>query len=150
MLDNSPSVYERLQALLPAAPPVRREHWLAEQRFPTGRWGSSLRSFSQVIFINHPLSGALLLLGFLLQSPWMALLAVVGMAAANSVSRLLNLGPSLRDNGIHGFNGALVGCAAAVLAESSSLFDAALLAIFVAVGGGLTTVMIELWRRRFH
>ena len=150
MLDNSPSVYETLQALLPAAPPVRREHWLAEQRFPTGRWGSSLRSFSQVIFINHPLSGALLLLGFLLQSPWMALLAVVGMAAANSVSRLLNLGPSLRDNGIHGFNGALVGCAAAVLAESSSLFDAALLAIFVAVGGGLTTVMIELWRRRFQ
>lgn len=150
MLDNSQSVYERLQALLPAPPPVRQEHWLAEGRFPTGRWGSALRSFSQVIFINHPLSGALLLLGFLLQSPWMALLAVIGMAAANTVSRLLNLGQTLRDQGIHGFNGALVGCAAAVLAESISLFDAALMAIFVAVGGGLTTVMIELWRRRFH
>ncbi|KZR84658.1 Urea transporter [Prochlorococcus marinus str. MIT 1342] len=80
----------------------------------------------------------------------MALLAVVGMAAANTVSRLPNLGQSLRDQGIHGFNGALVGCAAAVLSESSSLFDAALMAIFVALGGGLTTVMIELWRRRFH
>ena len=150
MLDNSPSVYETLQALLPAPPPVRQQHWLAEERFPTGRWGSALRSFSQVIFINHPLSGALLLLAFLLQSPWMALLALVGMAAANTVSRLLNLGQTLREQGIHGFNGALVGCAAAVLSESSSLFDAALVAIFVAVGGGLTTVMIELWRRRFH
>ncbi len=150
MLDNSPSVYERLQALLPAPPPVSRHHWLAEHRFPTGRWGIALRSFSQVIFINHPLSGALLLLAFLLQSPQMAVFAVVGMAAANTVSRLLNLGQSLRDQGIHGFNGALVGCAAAFLSESSSLFDAARMAIFVALGGGLTTMLIELWRRRFH
>ena len=147
---DAPSIYELLQALLPAPPPVRQQHWLAEERFPAGRWGSALRSFSQVIFINHPLSGALLLLAFLLQSPWMALFAGVGMAAANSVSRLLNLGQSLRDQGIHGFNGALVGCAAAVLSESSSLADAARMAIFVAIGGGLTTVMIELWRRRFH
>ena len=145
-----PSVYELLQALLPPPPPVKQQSLLAEQHFPTGRWGSALRSFSQVIFINHPLSGALLLLAFLLQSPWMALLAVIGMAAANTVSRLLNLGQSLRDQGIHGFNGALVGCAAAVLSESSTISNTALTTVFVALGGGLTTVMIELWRRRFH
>ncbi len=150
MQADAPSTYELMQPLLPPPPQVRRRSLLAEQHFPTGQWGSGLRSFSQVIFINHPLSGALLLLAFLLQSPWMALLAVVGMAAANTVSSLLNLGQNLRDQGIHGFNGALVGCAAAVLLDSSSVSDAGLIAISVVIGGGLTTVMIELWRRRFH
>ena len=150
MQADTPSIYELLQALLPAPPKLRQQHWLSEQRYPTGRWGSGLRSFSQVIFINHPLSGALLLLAFLLQSPWMAFLAVVGMAAANTVSRLLNLGQILRHQGIHGFNGVLVGCAGAVLLESSSPADAALIAVAVALGGGVTTLLIELWRRRFH
>ena len=150
MQADAPSVYELLQALLPAPAPVKRQSLLAERHFQKSPWGSGLRSFSQVIFINHPLSGALLLLAFLLQSPWMALLAVVGVVAANSASRLLNLGQSLREQGIHGFNGALVGCAAAVLSDSSSLSDHGLIAALVTLGGGLTTVMLELWRRRFH
>ena len=150
MQADAPSIYELIQPLLPPPPQVRRQSLLAEQHFPTGQWGSGLRSFSQVIFINHPLSGALLLLAFLLQSPWMALLAVVGMAAGNTLSSLLNLGQNLRDQGIHGFNGALVGCAAAVLSNSISVSDAWLIAVLVVIGGGLTTVIIELWRRRFH
>jgi urea transporter len=117
MQAETPSIYEPLQALLPPPPQVRRQNLLSEQHFSKGLWSSGLRSFSQVIFINHPVSGAVLLLAFLLQSPWMALLAVVGMATANSVSSLLNLGKSLRDQGVHGFNGALVGCAAAVLSD---------------------------------
>ena len=149
MQADAPSVYELLQALLPAPAPVKQQSLCAERPFQKGPWGSGLRSFSQVIFINHPLSGALMLLAFLLQSPWMALLAVVGAVAANSASRLLNLGQTLRDQGIHGFNGALVGCAAAVLSDSSSVSNAGLIAVLVALGGGLTTVMIELWRRRF-
>ena len=150
MQADAPSVYELLQALLPAPAPVKRQSLLAERHFQRGPWGSGLRSFSQVIFINHPLSGAVLLLAFLLQSPWMALLAGIGVVAANSASRLLNLGRNLRDQGIHGFNGALVGCAAAVLSDSSSVSYAGLIALLVALGGGLTTVMVELWRRRFH
>ena len=150
MQADAPSVYELLQALLPAPAPDKRQSLLPERHFQRGPWGSGLRSFSQVIFINHPLSGALLLLAFLLQSPWMALLAVIGVVAANSASRLLNLGQSLREQGIHGFNGALVGCAAAVLSDSSSLSDHGLIAALVTLGGGLTTVMLELWRRRFH
>ena len=145
------SIYQLLQALLPPPPaPVGGKGLFAEQHFQAGPWESGLRSFSQVIFINHPLSGGLLLLAFLIQSPWMALLAVLGMAAANAVSKLLNLGQSLRDQGIHGFNGALVGCAAAVLADSRSVVDAGLIAVLVAFGGGLTTLILELWRRRFH
>ena len=150
MQADAPSVYELLQALLPAPAPVKRQSLLAERHFQRGPWGSGLRSFSQVIFINHPLSGAVLLLAFLLQSPWMALLAGIGVVAANSASRLLNLGRNLRDQGIHGFNGALVGCAAAVLSDSSSVSYAGLIAVLVALGGSLTTVMVELWRRRFH
>ncbi|NCG15722.1 MAG: urea transporter [Synechococcales cyanobacterium H12SWP_bin.12] len=150
MQADVPSVYKLLQSLLPPPPPVKQQSLFTEQHFWAGPWGSGLRSFSQVIFINHPLSGGLLLLAFLIQSPWMALLAVIGMTTANSISRSLNLGQNLRNQGIHGFNGALVGCAAAVLSDFSSLFDAGLIAVLVALGGGLTTVMIELWRQRFH
>jgi urea transporter len=75
MQADAPSVYELLQALLPAPAPVKQQSLCAERPFQKGPWGSGLRSFSQVIFINHPLSGALMLLAFLLQSPWMALLA---------------------------------------------------------------------------
>ena len=150
-IDNH-SVFELLKALLPPPPPARRAAGFAGfgKRFASSPWLSSLRSFSQVIFINHPLSGALLLLAFLLVSPWMALLAGVGMAAANLTSRLLGLASTLRDQGIHGFNGVLVGCAGASLLHTSALNRVGLVVSLVALGGSLTTLMLELWSGCFH
>ena len=152
MQAESPSVYERLQTLLPAPKPIEPTGWLNRARALEGPWARGLRSVSQVIFINHPLSGALLLLAFWLSSPWMAGWALVGMTAANGVSHWMRLSPELRNQGIHGFNGVLVGCATAALANTPmpSAANAAQLTLLVAIGGGLTTWMIELWRLRFH
>ncbi len=146
------SLFELLQVLLPPPPPVRRavRGGVFSNRFSLSPWLSWLRSFSQVIFINNPLSGALLLLAFLLGSPWMALLAVVGMAAANLTSSLLGLARNLRDQGIHGFNGVLVGCAGASLVNLGAVQSVGLLVILVGVGGGFTTVLVEVWSRFFH
>ena len=141
------SVYERLQALLPPPPPIQPSGWFAQTHSIQGPWGRGLRAFSQVIFINHPLSGALLLLAFWLTTPWMALLALIGMTAANAVSRLMDLSPGLRDQGIHGFNGALVGCAGGALANSGSIADAGMITLLVALGGGLTTLILDSHRR---
>lgn len=162
---DSPSSFELLQGLL--HPPPARSTRL-QRLLPTSgtlanlnesaRQGhrlllpvlTGLRSLAQVIFINNPISGALLLLAFLLESPWMAVLAVVGTAGANLTSRGFQLSRGLRHQGIHGFNGALVGCAAAVLVRSRSLADAALWLVLVLMGSAATTVLLEAWGRRFH
>jgi urea transporter/Ca2+-binding EF-hand superfamily protein len=141
----------RLQCLLPSSgtlpqlnDPARRGHRLL---LP---WLTGLRSLAQVIFINNPLSGALLLLAFLLESPWMALLAVLGTAGANLSSRAFRLARGLRHQGIHGFNGALVGCAAAVLGDSSSPARAGLWVLLVLLGSAATTLLLEGWSRVFQ
>jgi len=113
-------------------------------------WLTGLRSLAQVIFINNPLSGAVLLLAFLLESPRLALLAVVGTIGANLASRALSLARGLRHQGIHGFNGTLVGCAAAALVSIGSTATAALWIVLVLLGSGATTLFMEAWGRRFH
>ena len=113
-------------------------------------WLTGLRSLAQVIFINNPLSGAVLLLAFLLESPWMALLAVIGTTGANLASRGFSLARGLRHQGIHGFNGTLVGCAAAALGSIGSTASAALWIVLVLLGSGATTLFMEAWGRRFH
>jgi urea transporter/Ca2+-binding EF-hand superfamily protein len=113
-------------------------------------WLTGLRSLGQVIFINNPLSGAVLLQAILLESPWMALLAVVGTTGANLASRGFSLAPGLRHQGIHGFNGTLVGCAAAALGSIGSTASPALWLVLVLIGSAATTLFVEAWGRRFH
>lgn len=151
LLQPPPTEPSRLQRLLPCSGTLmhlndtaRRDHR------PLLPLLIGLRSLAQVIFINNPLTGALLLAAFLLESPWMAVLAVVGTAAANITSRSLGLERSLRHQGIHGFNGALVGCAGAVLGRAGSIPLAAGWLLLVLLGSCLSTLMLEGWRRRFH
>jgi urea transporter/Ca2+-binding EF-hand superfamily protein len=91
-----------------------------------------------------------LLLAFLLESPRLALLAVVGTIGANLASRALSLSRGLRHEGIHGFNGTLVGCAAAVLGRFGSPASPGLWFVLVLLGSGATTLFMEAWGRRFH
>jgi len=131
-----------------------------QRRLPTGgtlpwferRWAkaglpatllSVLRSLGQVIFINNPVSGLLLLLALLLQSPWMALFAVLGTVTANLTARAFVAEPMAWSNGIYGFNGALVGAAVAAFAHFGR--DTGLLAWLVVVVAGaiVTTVLLH-------
>lgn len=162
---ESPSTFELLQGLLQPPPPrlsrlqrlLPSSGTLPELNDPARRghrlllpWLTGLRSVGQVIFINNPLSGALLLLAFLLESPWMALSAVVGTVGANLTSRSLRLARGLRHQGIHGFNGVLVGCAAAVLGRSAAPASDGLWLLMVLLGSAATTLMVEGWSRVFH
>jgi len=151
LLQPPPARPSRLQRLLPCSgtmPALLEPKGAAQRRLVP--WLAALRSLAQVIFINNPLSGAVLLLAFLVQSPWMAVLAVAGTAGAHLTSRALGLAPGLRNQGIHGFNGTLVGCGAAVFGRIESAGVALLWLLAVLLGGALTTVMVEGWRRRFH
>ncbi len=110
---------------------------------PAQLLSTALRSLGQVIFVNNPASGLLLLLALLLQSPATGLLAALGIAAANAMGRLIGADRGARRHGIHGFNGALVGAAVAAFADLSA--PAALLAwaLLAVLGAGLTTLLLE-------
>ena len=72
---------------------------------------ASLRGIGQVGFANNPIAGLSIAFAVLIQSPWVALMLVVGVVVATWTAYLMRLDrPSIR-NGIFGLNGALVGLA---------------------------------------
>ncbi|CAK6689628.1 urea transporter [Synechococcus sp. BA-124 BA4] len=103
---------------------------------------SALRSLGQVIFINNPISGLLLLLALLWQSPAMGIFAALGIATANITSLVIGGDRSARHNGIYGFNGALVGSAAAAFATLDGHLSLLAWMPLVAVGAALTTLLL--------
>ncbi|MDM7952802.1 MAG: urea transporter [Cyanobium sp. CZS 25K] len=113
------------------------------------RWGghsyftaltSALRSLGQVIFINNPISGLLLLLALLGQSPAMGLFSALGVATANLTAKAIGCDRGARCNGIYGFNGALVGSAAAAFRTPGPLRA---WLVVVAIGAALTTLLLH-------
>lgn len=103
----------------------------------------ALRGLGQVIFINNPISGLLLLLALLWQSPAMGIFSVLGIATANITSRLIGGDRGARRNGIYGFNGALVGSAAAAFAALDGPLSLVAWMPLVAAGAALTTLLLE-------
>ncbi len=131
--------------------PARLAWWPTAGTLPqlTRRWErrsfgtvlpTALRSLGQVIFINNPISGLLLLLALLAQSPEMGLFSALGVATANLTAKAIGCDRNARRNGIYGFNGALVGSAAAAFRTPGPL-GAWLLV--VAIGAALTTLLLQ-------
>jgi len=150
LLEPTPIRPSQLQRLLPSSGTLPQLNHPGRAGCLLRPWLTGLRSLAQVIFINNPLSGIVLLLAFLLESPRLALLAVVGTTGANLASRAFSLSRGLRHEGIHGFNGTLVGCAAAVLGRFGSPASTGLWFVLVLFGSGATTLFMEGWRRCFH
>lgn len=75
---------------------------------------SSLRGAGQVIFLNSPTSGAIILGGLALGDPYLATMALVGVTTSTAASKVGGLDQSALGDGLWGYNGALVGCAASV------------------------------------
>jgi urea transporter len=145
------SLPTRLQRLLPTSGTLHQLHAPAAAINPALLWVlGGLRGLAQVIFINNPISGLVLLGAFLLQSPSTALLALLGAAAAHGTASRLGLEQGLRREGIYGFNGVLVGCAIAHFAQLDRPWAALVWAGLVLVGGALSTLVLEGLRRGVH
>ncbi|MBD2765740.1 urea transporter [Kocuria sp. cx-455] len=71
-----------------------------------------LRGIAQVFFLNNPWSGALLLIAMGLIHPWIAAVVFLGSALQSLGGWALNSRQAVRE-GTMGYNGALVGAAAA-------------------------------------
>jgi len=132
-----------LQRLLPTGGtlPWMEARW-GEGWLPAGLL-SALRGLGQVIFINNPVSGLLLLLALLLQSPWMALFAAVGTVTANLTARALAAETTAWSNGIYGFNGALLGAAVAAFALVGPDISVVAWLLVVLSGAIITTVLLH-------
>uniref|UniRef100_A0A8C6Y6U3 Urea transporter n=1 Tax=Naja naja TaxID=35670 RepID=A0A8C6Y6U3_NAJNA len=81
-----------------------------------------LRGISQVMFVNNPLSGIMLLIGFLVQSPWLTLMCCTGVIVSTLTAVILSQERSAIAAGLHGYNGVLVGMLIAVLSDKCEYY----------------------------
>ncbi|NXA99703.1 UT2 protein, partial [Cnemophilus loriae] len=73
-----------------------------------------LRGISQVMFVNNPLSGLVILAGLLLQNPWWTLTGCVGTVVSTLTALILGQDRSAIAAGLYGYNGVLVGLLMAI------------------------------------
>ncbi|XP_069736468.1 urea transporter 2-like isoform X1 [Phaenicophaeus curvirostris] len=73
-----------------------------------------LRGVSQVIFVNNPLSGLIIVAGILVQNPWWMLTGCLGTVVSTLTALILGQDRSAVEAGLYGYNGVLVGLLMAV------------------------------------
>ncbi|XP_071586907.1 urea transporter 2-like [Heliangelus exortis] len=81
-----------------------------------------LRGISQVIFVNNPLSGLIVIAGFLVQSPWLTLTGCLGTVVSTLTALILGQDRSAIAAGLHGYNGVLVGLLMAVFSAKEDYY----------------------------
>ena len=76
-----------------------------------------LRGISQVVFLNNPITGLLILLGIYIQSPWIAASGILGLCSSTITAILLKFNRDQWKSGLYGFNGLLIGLACATFQQ---------------------------------
>lgn len=79
------------------------------------------RGIGQVIFLNSPTSGAVILGGLAVSSPYLAGLGALGAVTATGTAKLAGMDDGMLKDGLWTYNGCLIGCAAAVFGPASVL-----------------------------
>ncbi|KAH0627794.1 hypothetical protein JD844_008187 [Phrynosoma platyrhinos] len=82
----------------------------------------ALRGVSQVMFVSNPLSGLIMLVGFLVQSPWMTLTCCIGVIVSSLTALVLSQERSAIAAGLYGYNGVLVGMLMAVFSDKGEYY----------------------------
>ncbi|XP_009977082.1 PREDICTED: urea transporter 2-like [Tauraco erythrolophus] len=81
-----------------------------------------LRGTSQVMFVNNPLSGLIILVGLFIQSPWGMLMGCTGTTVSTLAALALGQDRSAIAAGLHGYNGILVGLLMAVFSKKGDYY----------------------------
>ncbi|XP_069324134.1 urea transporter 2 [Eulemur rufifrons] len=90
-----------------------------------------LRGMSQVMFVNNPLSGTLIVLGLFVQNPWWAISGCLGTVMSTLAALILSQDRSAIAAGLHGYNGVLVGLLMAVFSDKGDYYWWLLLPVIV-------------------
>uniref|UniRef100_A0A3Q1ENH6 Urea transporter 1-like n=1 Tax=Acanthochromis polyacanthus TaxID=80966 RepID=A0A3Q1ENH6_9TELE len=80
------------------------------------------RGVAQVMFVNNPLSGLLIVIGLFLQNPWWALNGLLGTLVSTVSAFLLGQNREAISAGLYGYNGTLVGMLMAVFSAKGSWY----------------------------
>ncbi len=104
---------------------------------------AGLAGLAQIMLIDNPVSGLLLLAGLAVNSPLAALAAVVGVTAGMLPAWLLGWDRKEIDQGLHGFNAALVGIALVTFLQADAVVWAAIVA-----GGAVGSLVAQACRHR--
>ncbi|XP_055993949.1 urea transporter 2 [Sorex fumeus] len=90
-----------------------------------------LRGTSQVMFVNNPLSGTLIIIGLFIQNPWWAISGCLGTIVSTLTALVLSQDKSAIAAGLHGYNGVLVGLLMAVFSDKGDYYWWLLLPVIV-------------------
>ncbi|XP_006766166.1 PREDICTED: urea transporter 2 isoform X1 [Myotis davidii] len=90
-----------------------------------------LRGTSQVMFVNNPLSGLLIILGLFVQNPWWAISGCLGTVMSTLTALILSQDKSAIAAGLQGYNGVLVGLLMAVFSDRGDYYWWLLLPVIV-------------------
>ncbi|XP_007942039.1 urea transporter 2 [Orycteropus afer afer] len=90
-----------------------------------------LRGTSQVMFVNNPLSGILIIIGLFVQNPWWAISGCLGTIVSTLTALILSQDKSAIAAGLHGYNGVLVGLLMAVFSDKGDYYWWLLLPVIV-------------------
>ncbi|XP_065262685.1 urea transporter 2-like [Emys orbicularis] len=96
--------------------------WLQGKPLPFQFVDWVLRGISQVMFVNNPLSGLIMIVGFLVQNRWWTLTGCLGTVVSTLTALLLNQDRSSIAAGLHGYNGVLVGLLIAVFSDKGDFY----------------------------
>lgn len=103
----------------------------------------NLRGIGQVIFVNNPFSGLLILLALFIQSPWIGWMSLLGVVSSTVTAIALKLNRDNIRNGIYGYNGILVGAALATFGSGGNGDGNLAWAVAIIIFSALTTVMLK-------
>ncbi|NXU47674.1 UT2 protein, partial [Turnix velox] len=96
--------------------------WMKNKPFMVQLVDWILRGTSQVMFVNNPLSGLMILVGIFIQSPWWMLTGCIGMTVSTLTALALSQDRSAIAAGLHGYNGILVGVLMAVYSDKGDYY----------------------------
>ncbi|NXD10530.1 UT2 protein, partial [Nothocercus nigrocapillus] len=97
-------------------------HWMKDKPLLVQLMDWMLRGTSQVMFVNNPLSGLLILVGLVIQNPWWTLTGCTGMAVSTLTALTLSQDRSAIAAGLYGYNGLLVGLLMAVYSDKGDYY----------------------------
>ncbi|KAM4709396.1 urea transporter 2-like [Discoglossus pictus] len=106
-------------------------NWLKEKPVPFQFVDWVLRGTSQVMFVNNPLSGLIIVGGLFLQNPWWAIAGCLGTIMSTISALILSQDRSAIAAGLHGYNGILVGLLMAVFSSKGDWYWLLLLPVVV-------------------
>ncbi|KAE8636819.1 hypothetical protein XENTR_v10003149 [Xenopus tropicalis] len=97
-------------------------NWMKDKPIPFQFVDWVLRGTSQVMFVNNPLSGLIIVGGLFLQNPWWAIAGCLGTIVSTLTALILSQDRSAIAAGLHGYNGILVGLLMAVFSAKGNWY----------------------------